>query len=75
MDSSGGGDVPHSEWQRDLLRQAVQECLECFKGAIVDNHLQAIELRVSALVEAHPFGKDWVGDTQVSRCGKGVSTP
>lgn len=75
MDSSGGGNVPDTKWQRNLFRQAVQECIKCFESAIIDDHPQTIELRVSALVEADPFGQDWVGDTREARRAKGVPTP
>ena len=66
MDTPRGGDVPHSERQRDLLGEAVQEGIEGLKGAAVDGHAQATELRVPALVEADVLGGDGFCDIGVT---------
>lgn len=52
----GGGDVPHPERQRNLLGEAVEQGVERLEGAVVDDHVQAAELRVPTFVEADPFG-------------------
>jgi len=51
----GSGDVPHPERKGNLFRETVQKCVKCLKGAIVDDHAQAVELRISTFVEADPL--------------------
>lgn len=75
MNSPRGGDVSHPERQRNLFGQAVQESVEGFEGAAVDDDAQAIELRISTFVETDPFGYDGVDDARLAGGVDGVPTP
>lgn len=66
MEPPGGADVPHPERQRNLLGEAVQEGVEGFEGAVVDDHPQTVELSVSTLIKTHSLGQDVLFDPRLS---------
>lgn len=66
MEPPGGADVPHPEGQRNLLGEAVQEGVEGFEGAVVDDHPQTVELSVSTFIKTHSLGQDVLFDPRLS---------
>lgn len=52
MNSPRSGDVSHPKCQGNLFGETVKERVKRFKGAVVDDHAQATELRIPTFVEA-----------------------